>query len=195
MRRAPAYHAEIAEIHAWIALKNQIFFLDAGWTFVGETTTEYSHLYFDVLHNLVVKLKSTKTVKRLLAHAIEALGLKHWTFCAERIPFEFLPVVERNRLLQIATWLLMDWPGRFLTACREMKVRHSEILFDMPELPYWFQSTIRELEFKPVGPCPEERRAMKELYEETHDPVRRDHLKKHMRARLKGYHGREVFGW
>jgi hypothetical protein len=102
-----------------------------------------------------------------------------------QVPFDFYSPAERNVILQVATWLLLDWPDRFLRFCREAKVRHSELIDQNFSLPYWFVEGVNPLSIKPVGPGPEERASMRGLLELAEgDEIRLDWFKPHMIQRL-----------
>lgn len=184
LKRAAAYQAPIVDIDVWNTLKVQACFMDLGWTFAGTETFSYSHLYFDVLRNLILKLKWKKSPGRLLSYAVEHLRVIGPPPTRTRDPFENLDLRERHYLLQIATWYMLDWPSRFLTACREMKIRYSELTHEFCTAPFWFLSEARQLEFKPLGPSHEEREAMRGLLRKTEEPIKRQQLKKFISARM-----------
>ena len=192
LKRAAAYQAPVAEIHAWIALKSQAFFIENGWTFAGENTFPYSHLYFDVLRNMVMKLRDKKTPGRFLAFAAEKLGLCLPSITPGRIPFEYLCLRERHCLLQIATWYLLDWPDRFVSIARELKVRYSEFMYGFGSGPFWFDHEARRLESKPLGPSEGEKAAMRALLRSTTDPIKLERFEKIIRKNLGNKHLRHL---
>jgi uncharacterized protein (DUF983 family) len=184
LKRAAAYQAPVVEIEAWTTLKSQLFFLYQGWTFSGDETFFYSHLYFEVVRNLVHKLRSNWTTGRLMQYALQKFSVDQKLEIQGKLPFEFYGVVERHYLLQIATWYLLDWPNRFLEVGRNLRIRYSELMRDFPEVPFWFFDRARYLENKPLGPCDEEKTAMRSLWEDTNDLIKKEQLKRVIRQRL-----------
>ncbi len=194
LRRAPAYGAPVVEIHAWMAFRNQLTFLDMGWTFVGNETFHYSHLYFDALRNFLRKLRSRFTTRRLREAVEKELGIEFQWISPSNTLFEFCGVMERHCLLQIAIWLLMDWPNRMQRVARETKIRFSELMREFDNVPFWFWKGTESLECKPVGPCQGEREAMRQLLiQSVDDEIRLDILKRNVYKRLANQPIRELW--
>ena len=185
LKRAGGYQAPVVEIHSWLALTSQLTFLDLGWTFLDKDTFHYSHLYFAVLRNLVAKLMSSRTTQQLRKFVEQRLSISiDWTVKGN-ISFEHYSVMERHCILQIATWLMMDWPARFLEAGREVRVRYSELVADFGDDAFWFVTYASELEIKPLGPSAEERASIRELLlGALNDEIRLDRLKRYVRMRI-----------
>lgn len=186
LKRAAAYASPVVDTEAWNTLRSQLFFIDMGWAVVGRQTFPYPHLYFDVLRNLVQKIKWKKTPGRLLEYAVQRLDLRAASITPGRVSFDFLGLKERHYLLQIATWYMLDWPERFLTACKDLQIRQSEIMFCFESVPYWFHEAIGTLEIKPIGPSEEERAAMRALLQKTNDCQQRKIFIRGIRQRLAG---------
>ncbi len=194
LRRATPYDAPVAEIHAFLAHQHQLSYFDWGWTFAGDETFQYSHLYFDALRNLLGKLRSTRTVVRLREEAERELSITVDWPSPPNTPFEFYGVMERHCMLQIAIWLLMDWPDRFQRIARAAKIRFSELMRDLNGDAFWFRKGAGVLECNPVGPCPEERQAMRSLLlGAVNDEIRLDFLKRKVVARTSGEAIRELW--
>ncbi|HEX7646581.1 MAG TPA: TniQ family protein, partial [Noviherbaspirillum sp.] len=185
LKRGACYAVPIFDYRVWNAMWEQLCFLDFGWTFLEGQTFQYSPQYFDALHHLVTRLLSTKSMRKVLSVVENAHPGSVWFTIRHQVPFDYYSVAERNAILQVATWLLQEWPERFLRVCREAKVRHSELINLNTDLPYWFSSGASPLSVKPVGPGPEERAAMRQLLEEAEeDEIKTDWLKRHMIQRL-----------
>lgn len=177
LKRAPVCQASTIEIGAWLALKSQLFYLDNGWTFTPGMTFLYSHLYFDVLRNLIRKLLSNWTTGRLLQHAQEIFYVPISLNLHHDEPFEFYGVNERHYLVQIATWYLLDWPKRFLEISKTLRVRYSELMREFDPIPFWFIDSVAQLEIKPIGPSDGEKGAMRQILQRDYDQVRRKVLR------------------
>jgi len=106
-------------------------------------TPLYSHLYFQVLRQLVRLLMHKTFATRLQKLVSEATGA---TFgCPhEAHDFERLGIAERACLLRMVAWLLEEWPHRFVAVCRETRTYSSTLLRDMRNPPFWYWSVVRE---------------------------------------------------
>lgn len=184
LKRAATFLAPAVEIEAWTTLKSQLCFLNEGWTFAGNETFPYSHLYFDVLRNLMHKLRANWTTGKMLQYALERFSLDPQLEIQGKLPFEFYGVKERHYLLLIATWYLLDWPNRFLEIGRNQRIRYSELMRDFVEVPHWFVDKIQLLENKSVGPSEGELAAMLALWKGTDDLVKKTQLKRKIRQRV-----------
>lgn len=184
LKRAAAYAAPVVDIHAWSTLKSQLFSLEYGWTFTDDRTFFYSHLYFNVVRNLIHKLRSNLTTGRLLQHARQELLLDPELMRTSMVPFEFYGVKERHYLVQIATWYLLDWPNRFLEIGKDLRIRYSELMRDFELAPFWFVDGARRLENKPLGPSVGERAAMLALWDSTDDLIKQKQLKRKIWKRV-----------
>lgn len=184
LKRAAAYQAPVVDIHAWLTLKSQLFFLDNGWTFISNATLSYSHLYFDVLRNLIHKMLSNWTTSRLLHQIQSKFPISQNFSVRHNVPFEFYGVKERHYILQMATWYLLDWPNRFLEINKKLRIRYSELMREFETAPFWFLDEVKQLEIKPLGPSEGEMAAMRALLESTDDPIKRKQLKKTIRQRI-----------
>ena len=194
LSRAVPCDAPVAEIHAFLTLRHQLSFLDWGWTFAGDETFQYSHLYFGALRNLLCKLRSGFEVRRLLDAAQRELGITVEWLSPPSTPFESHGIVERHCLLQIAIWLLRDWPTRFLRVAREANIRHSELMRDFDGDPFWFKRGVAPLEVNPIGPNPLEREAMRNLLVDAlDDKIRLDRLKRQVKIRFASRPLRELW--
>lgn len=187
LKYSGGWAAPVFDIHAWNALQAQRFFLDLGWTFAGGQDFQYSHLYFDVLRNLIQKLLSSLTPRHLLKIAKEHLSISDDWILKGAALFEMNEVMGRHCILQIATWLLLDWPNRFVALAKESNVRYSELMRDFDSSACWFVEGARVIEFNPVGVSDGERDEMRRLITDAAgDDIRLDWLIKSARERT-GY--------
>jgi hypothetical protein len=65
------------------------------------------------------------------------------------IEFELRSVAERHHLLHLATWLMTDWPERFVRVCAEAGVWHSWALKDGINLPMCYVEPVRDFLYRP----------------------------------------------
>jgi len=184
LKRSPTYQASAVEIHTWNAIKAQRLLLESGWVIAGAQTFAYAHLYFDVLRNLIRNLLSTRKTSQLMVHSRRELGLDDEYEKRVRTSFEYLDVGQRHTVVQIATWLLLDWPHKFLQMASEARLRHSELMAEFEDPPYWFANEVRCLEINPLGPSPGEKDAMRALWQMPRSRADRQFLKRQILKRI-----------
>ena len=186
LKDAARVRVSIVDHHALLTLRLQIRQIDLGWTFNDKHMFQYSHLYFNALRNLIQKLMSPWTIRRLLTVAEARFSLPLIKTSRAREPFEYYCVADRHQLLQVATWYLMEWPSRFQSLFKEQGCRYSELMRDFEDVPYWFQSAASYLERLPLGASPEEMSAMRALLLQTTDTKQRARLQHLILRRLSG---------
>ena len=55
---------------------------------------------------------------------------------------ETLPIGVRSDALQLLSWLMQDWPSRFISTVKKSNLTRSRLERDMEYIPYWFESVI-----------------------------------------------------
>lgn len=142
LRRAPAYSPSGPDGKSILALRSLGTFHDLGWWFQGGETIQYSPLYFEALHHLLMILPSALG-SRLLDYVEGQTGWRaSRAGVSKRLYFESRPIAIRHELLMAALWLLDDWPDRFVRAATAAGLSQSRILRG-ESLPYWLESQIR----------------------------------------------------
>lgn len=59
--------------------------------------------------------------------------------------FEQMPIAKRIYLLEQATWLLEEWPARFIGVMHDNQIKSYTIRRDMAEeMPFWFSTVLVE---------------------------------------------------
>lgn len=97
--------------------------------------------FFLGLHTLLALLNG-RFGERLQSTFCTDLGVEALPPSTHR--FEFLDVDRRLQLMLRASWLLQDWPDRFVGCCREAGLTRSRIT-ELPDLlPFWLESTLTE---------------------------------------------------
>lgn len=140
LRRAPALGPPAVDGQSLMALQSIATFHDLGWWFCGARTVQYGPLFYSVLRHLVTWLSSQRG--HTMAEAIHSVT--GWGNApSPHVIFEFRPLRERHSLLATATWLLQDWPRRFVTMANAAHLSQSHILLGQTH-PFWFESEIRE---------------------------------------------------
>ena len=115
----------------------------------------YSHLYFSSLRHVMKMLMMTRYGPRLC----EAVGVS-FSEITPRKSFEQLSLRVQSILLVKASWLLDDWPGRFVDVCKRRRVLSSALLREFDPAPYWYWKVVYENLYRPArGLTDEEIRA------------------------------------
>lgn len=123
--------------------------LTTGWVEVLGHGPVYSHLYFNVVHQLL-KLLTAVSADALRLGAAVRRELNREDFAPAKgrsrqgVSFDGLAVAERHILLGMAGWLLEDWPRRFVDLCRRERVWATTLLADMEAPPFWFERVVNE---------------------------------------------------
>lgn len=149
LSHGPLCYGGVSDWRHRITLNTLLTFHDQGWACLDDLVFQFSHLLFDVLGQLCKILAHNKNGHRLLydvernyrSELIGPLTDAHY--------FEDRTVLERHRLFMAATWLLLDWPQRFLTVMDGRRVTSTLLLKDMHSVPYWYERVVREYRFFP----------------------------------------------
>jgi hypothetical protein len=119
--------------------------MQQGWN----EQVSFPHLYFDVLHQLVKILTSSRPICMSLQKLVDKetswspLAV-HEQVRKSRIPFEYLPLAVRGGIIQQAQWLLTDWPDRFLRVMKQTRTTSTPLFYDMAEIPFWYYNVVKE---------------------------------------------------
>lgn len=103
--------------------------------------------YFNVLAQILQVLASPRELVRHFRSIVaEGAGVPLTTAPPDRsgigLYFDVMGP-ERMRLLESASWLLEDWPDRFVNICKIARVRGSDLVRDLNPPPGWFMLAIR----------------------------------------------------
>lgn len=112
--------------------------LDDGYLMIDGTPV-YSHLYFQVLHQLLKLMLNRRYGQKLL----EGVGLKQ-DLAIRCKTFESVPLDVQAGMLVKAVWLLDEWPERLFSVCNRQKLYSAALLRDMSSVPFWFWRVVAE---------------------------------------------------
>lgn len=104
----------------------------------------YSHLYFQVLHQML-KLMSNR---RYGAKMREAVGLAPVDVTGRKA-FELMQIKDQAEMLVSGVWLLDEWPERFVAICNRQRFLSSALLRDLREVPFWYWKVVTEFLYRP----------------------------------------------
>ncbi len=132
LRAAPTRPADFP---ALVLHRRHEAYLVRGWVQLAETHFAYSHLYFDLLRQV---LKILATGPR--AQALRDVVARQWggdpaplQFPEGAREYERLGPADRHRMMALAARLLEGWPFRFVAACAEARVWYSWAMRELAE--------------------------------------------------------------
>lgn len=129
--------------------------INDGYVIIGynhdSPSPVYSHLYFQVLHQLLKLMLNRRYGKQLREGVLldfgdigcESQDGKKWK------AFEFVPIPFQAEMLIRAVWLLENWSERFVEVCRKQKLLSSAMLRDMNPAPFWYWKVVIEQLYRP----------------------------------------------
>ena len=125
-----------------------------GYVLLPGRRPVYSHLYFSVLHQ-VMKLLVTRESAHKLCRQVRkyvTIGMPQQFYGHHHRGSHYIEVLDvRNRfkLLTMASWLLEDWPYRFVTFCEKIPLLSEDLLKDMRYVPCWYWHVVVENLYEP----------------------------------------------
>lgn len=120
--------------------------LENGWTQVAGYGPVYSHLFFTVLHQLMKVCATGKRATGLREAVSRELNIESPlpVLTEGSRDIERLDITERRKLLDMARYLLDEWPQRFVSLCLTLKVWSAALLRDLDDAPFWYWSVIHD---------------------------------------------------
>lgn len=137
LRKAPIKPANPSLVYLQ---RNLYSILDEGFS----EYTQYSHLYFDALHQILRILESPLSKlqqfdKEICVRSnVKYIGLK------SRSEFDKRNLKSRMNTMQKISWIMEDWPERLIDAAKKTRTYSSFMLRDMKNPPYWLWRVINE---------------------------------------------------
>lgn len=117
-----------------------------GWIEVAGYGTIYSHLYFTVLHQLMKICAMGKRATGLREAVSHELNIKSPLpmLTTSRRDIERQDIADRRKLLDMARYLLAEWPQRFIHLCLTHNVWSATLLRDLDDAPFWYWSVVHD---------------------------------------------------
>lgn len=143
LRDAPKVKLHCNDWQTTIQYRTFLDFHEIGWGFTNSLTVQYLHQLFEVQRHLCVLLSSTRRANCLLPYISKLLSFEikiHDSYSG--VTFEKLNVHDRHILFHCATWLILDWPTRFISVCKAHNLTYAYLLHDYVDPPFWFYSVI-----------------------------------------------------
>jgi hypothetical protein len=109
----------------------------------GGLTPPFSIPFFRGVHTLLGMLMG-RHAKRIVPYLSASSGIHIRPFERRHAEFELLSASDRLGLVLMVAWMLVDWPGRFIEACRRGRLTRSRVSDDVELLPYWLASVVDE---------------------------------------------------
>ena len=122
---------------ALLEMQSELYrIMDEGWN----KDVFYPFSYFEVLHSIIKILCGNNKVDRAIRKKLfMILNIRNEKFAGGyKNRFETLSIKKRTKILQAATWLLNEWPFRFVDFFKNMQIYSSTFSKDYPDLPFWF---------------------------------------------------------
>lgn len=104
---------------------------------------QYSLLYFNVLA-IILRVITSSRPKYQSFQVACCIPENHAQKVGTTLVFDSLSTLHRENYLQIACWILENWPTRFLQICSMGKCTSYLFLSEHKVLPYWFYSIIKK---------------------------------------------------
>jgi len=126
--------------------------LAEGWHTMPGSGPVYSHLYFDVLHQMMRLLAGVSEQSAILRRSTAmSFGRKTHRprFKRNDNEIETLGVQERSAVLARSLWVLDDWPSRLVSLGRQHGIWCSTLLRDLEQPPFWYWNVVHEQLYEP----------------------------------------------
>lgn len=113
--------------------------LDSGWTEVEGVGHVHVCLYLRGLHDLAVLLQHPQRGHDAISWIGHQMGIESpkWNWVDWRGSLESRPAMTRAWLLLFATWLLREWPNRFVALLQALELKPSQVLSPAADRPFW----------------------------------------------------------
>ncbi len=102
--------------------------------------------YFQVLHYLSYMITSrSKLFEKIITGIYSEFNIaNHIERENTSKRFEFNPLEYRIQILEMANWLISNWPSNFISFFTRMGIHSSLLLKDFHELPNWYRNTVMD---------------------------------------------------
>jgi hypothetical protein len=147
LRETPATVVEqLLDCHLIEFQKSLTKVMENSWTQVACYGNIYSHLYFTVLHQLMKVCATGKRAIGLREAISRELNIERPlpVLTESSRDIERLNIADRRKLLDMARYLLEEWPQRFIRLCLTHKVWSAALLRDLNDVPFWYWSVIHD---------------------------------------------------
>ena len=105
----------------------------------GKHTPAISTLFYDGLFILISTLLG-RYRKRSLKNILESFDIQ--INITEREEYAYVEVSNRCKILCVLSWLIQDWPTRFISFCKDAHLSKSLFTDYLDELPFWLAEVV-----------------------------------------------------
>ncbi len=109
---------------------------------VGNFSDSYDYTILAVLHHLCAVMVSIRSAPKLMPYVQKMLNQTPIIIDKQRIIFEQRSLIERHHVLELAWWLLGDWPFRLEAAWKDKVVRYNILEKDFEDAPEWYLNVV-----------------------------------------------------
>lgn len=112
-----------------------------------------SESYFNAIYGLcrylLVARSDTMSSRSFITAAFRGAGIikKRIILRYEAFYLDKLPAMKRADLLAVATWLLDEWPNRFIELCRKSRLSFNQLQSHYTYPESWFTKQLKKLSF------------------------------------------------
>jgi transposase-like protein len=124
--------------------------LKQGWTVIDESGHIYSHLFFEGLYQILRMLFAGRHAEKVRGGVARFYGINITDLIKTRRAIPTLSkfdVYERRVLLQLASYLLKDWPNSYIKCCEANRISlksMSQSSLTKASKPYWYWKVVNE---------------------------------------------------
>ncbi|HYN95989.1 MAG TPA: hypothetical protein VES42_19255, partial [Pilimelia sp.] len=140
-----------ADFPALVLHRRHDAFLVRGWAQLAGSHFAYSHLYFDLLHQVLRVLSTGRRSQRLRDVIAGQWGgdPQPPAFPKGSREIEALGPADRHRLFMLAARAMEGWPFRFVGACADAGIWWSWAMRDIPMASFAYADEVRAYLYRP----------------------------------------------
>jgi hypothetical protein len=137
LSQAPSFIPDWPDIRSLNNFKKIIGQFECGYWPNGSNTSYFGIPYFHGIRVLVSVINGRNGL-RLRHQLSRAIGVNIVQGSSRSgLDFEYLTAAERLSLLLAVTWLMDEWPARFVDICSEANFTRSRLAEEVSALPFW----------------------------------------------------------
>lgn len=133
LRKSPRYPPSIGSISFQLKLNKVIS--TGSWR-----NNIPSKEYFDVLYQVIRMLRSNSRCYTTFQNLIFETENQRISQLPTNKDFERSSCLDREVLIRIGSWILEQWPNRFIDLCKQTRTSTSAVLRDIDAPPSWFNA-------------------------------------------------------
>ena len=105
-----------------------------------EAALQYFSVLGHTLRLLATRAERAVPLRELVAGESHSPEILNWRDEVNWLKFDGMGISDRRNFLGAASWLLDEWPERFLRICRTAHLRPSDVMRDFLDTPPWYRT-------------------------------------------------------